>query len=489
MPFSKTPEYSTYTTQVIDLLKVNQSRSTATNREANLINCFPELTFNKLTKEQEIQIVKRPGFTQFISSPGGYTTSRGVYYWKDQDKLFYALDDDILVYTASTGALITTLNAVWTTTTGEVGFTEFLYDTGVTNIVAVDGVRIVTISTTNVVVTAGAGFPTPFIPIPIFLDSFLFLVKQGTADIYNSDVNAPLLWTGATFITAEIEPDQLRSIVKLNNYLAVFGSQSIEYFYPFFIDVTRSPLSRNDVPVKQIGFVCGLATQSNKAYFVGSVRTGTVDVFVLEDFKITSLGHDGIKRYLSSYAADYVANIRGSVVMCAGHSWYVLSDGTRTDVFELETELWSQWALGAGTAFPIKYSFPYTSANGTRNLFVTTTTLAVYNMDANQYQDNLVNFTVTIVTANESFDTLKWKNMDQLTVLADYPSSSTSLNIQWSDDDYQTYSSNQSINLFQDLPCLYQLGGFRQRAFRITYSDNFPLRIQKLECEINKGVN
>lgn len=488
MPFSKTPEYSSYSTQMVDLLKINQSRTTATNRDANLINCFPETTLSQITKEKEIKIVKRPGFTQFISAPAG-TTARGFYYWKDQDKLYYAIDDDILVYTASSGALVTTLNAVWTTSTGEVGFTEFLYDNGTTKVVAVDGTRIVTIDSANTVVTGADGDqPSSFIPIPIFLNGVILIVKTSTADIYNSDLNDPLAWTAGSFINAEIEPDHIKSIVKLNNYIAVLGSSSIEYFYTDPASVSGTVLARNEVPVKQVGYVCGLATQDNKAYFVGTVRKGTVDVFLLEDLKLTSLGHNGIKRYLSSYAADYVANILGSIIMCAGHSWYVLSDAVRTDVFELETQLWSQWALGAGTAFPVKYSFPYAAANGTRNLFITSTSLAVYNLDANQYQDNSVNFTVTMITAPEDFGTMRWKNMDQMTIWADYPTSTTSINIQWSDDDYQSYTSARSVNLFQDLPSLTQLGGFRQRAFKLTYSDNFPLRISGLECEINKGT-
>ena len=492
MPFSKTPEYSTYSTQMINLLKVNQSRSTATNRDANLINCFPEFTYNKLTQEQTINIVKRPGYTQFISAPAG-TVARGLYYWKDQDKLYYAIDRDIKVYTASTGALVTTLVNVFVSTTGEVGFTEFLYDNGTAKVVAVDGLIIVTIDSANTVVTGvdadqpGTPSTGTFIPIPIFLNGRLLIIKTSTADIYNSDDNNPLTFTAGGFINAEIEPDQLKSIVKLNNYIAVLGSSSIEYFYFDSASVSGTVLIRNEVPVKQVGYVCGLATQDNKAYFVGTVRKGTVDVFKLEDLKITSLGHNGIRRYLSAYSAAYDTNIFGAIVMCAGHSWYTISDAVRTDVFELETELWQQWALGAGTAFPVKYSFPYAAPDGTRNLFITSTSLAVFNLDANQYQDNSVNFTVTIITAPEDFDTLRWKNMDQLVLWTDYPTSTTSVNVQWTDDDYQSYSSARSIDLFQDLPSLNQLGGFRQRAFKFTYADNFPLRISGVECQINKG--
>jgi hypothetical protein len=197
----------------------------------------------------------------------------------------------------------------------------------------------------------------------------------------------------------------------------------------------------------------------------------------------------GIRRYLSSYAADYVANILGTVVMCAGHSWYVISDAVRTDVLDLDDELWTQWALGAGTAFPLKYSFPYTSATGTRNLFITSTSLAVFNFDANQYQDNAVNFTVTIITDNEEFETLLQKNMSRLIIWGDVPTAQTFVNISWSDTDYQSFTSPIAVDMFVDLPQITQLGSFRHRIFKLTHSDNFPLRLKHLECEINKGQN
>ena len=310
MPFSQQPSYSTYSTEKINLLKVNQSRSTATNRDANIINAFPEGIMNKVTSEQDVWITKRPGFTEYIATMGG-TEIRGVYYWRDQNKLYVALDNSIKIYTASSGALVGTLAAAFAGSTGAVGFTEFLYQNGTTKVVVSDGVSVQTIDSANTLVAAAAGFPTPHIPIPIFIDNLLFLAQATTAQIWQSLSNDPLDWTPLLAVNAEIAPDQLRSVCKLNNFIVAFGTSSIEYFYRQFTDAAASDLQRQESATKQVGFVCGLALQDNKAYFVGSIKGGTVDVFRLQDFTMTSLGHDGIRRYLSSYAADYVANIRG----------------------------------------------------------------------------------------------------------------------------------------------------------------------------------
>ena len=111
----------------------------------------------------------------------------------------------------------------------------------------------------------------------------------------------------------------------------------------------------------------------------------------------------------------------------------------------------------------------------------------MYNLDANQYQDNSVNFTVTVTGAIEDFDTLRWKSMDRLVVNADYPPGTATMNISWTDDDYQSYNTPVAVDLFQDLPAIYQLGSFRQRAFKLTYAANQPLRLYGLEVDINKG--
>ncbi len=85
---------------------------------------------------------------------------------------------------------------------------EYLFDTGSTKIVAADGARVITIDSSNVVVTgASPDQPAGFEPHVMFLDGYLFMVKAGTSDIYNSDLNDPLAYTAGSFISAEMVGD------------------------------------------------------------------------------------------------------------------------------------------------------------------------------------------------------------------------------------------------------------------------------------------
>jgi len=115
-------------------------------------------------------------------------------------------------------------------------------------------------------------------------------------------------------------------------------------------------------------------------------------------------------------------------------------------------------------------------------------TSAVYKFDESVYRDAGTNFTCSIITEANDFGTLNRKTMHRLAILGDRPSASSTISVQWSDDDYETFNTARTIELKQDLSATYQLGWFRQRIFKFTYADNFPMRIQDIEVDINKGT-
>jgi hypothetical protein len=80
--------------------------------------------------------------------------------------------------------------------------------------------------------------------------------------------------------------------------------------------------------------------------------------------------------------------------------------------------------------------------------------------------------------------------MYRLSIIGDVPDSAgndLAVSVQWSDDDYNTFSTARTLNYTTDLPKIDQLGQFRRRAFKITYSMPYLLRLEGLEVDINKG--
>jgi hypothetical protein len=369
-----------------------------------------------------------------------------------------------------------------TTTTGTIGFSEFLYDTGVVKLVVTDGTTLSTIDSANTVV-AGADPDMPVhLPYIVFLDGYLFLVKTASADLYNSDLNDPLLYTAGNFISSEIIPDQVTYVSKLNNYVLLWGNDSIEYFWDS-ANPSGSPLQRNDTPVKFYGLRGGVAQLGSKIYFVGDSNHSQSNVYMLQDFKITLVGNETVSRYLN----EAIGTLHANIVSMAGYDFYVVYIGNYTYVMELESQLWTRWSYNTSTSFPIVHAINARISNTDYMLFTLEGNFAIYKFDSSVYQDIGQNITVKIVLNNQEFSTFNRKFMYRLTVWADKPTASSPLLVQWSDDDYQTFNTGVAVDLFQQMPCIYRLGYFRRRAFKLTHSTNQPLRLQALEVDINMG--
>jgi hypothetical protein len=485
MAYSKSPQFQTYKTQPVLLMNEMNSRDQTTNKDVENLNCFFDLIRNKQIEDQEYNVVKRAGTSTFGDALQS-TAHRGLYYWEEEDLIYVAVDNDIQVFAASNGSLNETLSNVFTTSSGDVGFTEFLYEDNTVKIVATDGTRLVTIDAAGTVVTGADADMPAHLPQPIFLDGYLFIVKADTADIYNSDLNSPLVFTAGNFLVGEMFPDKIFRICKLNNYLVAFGSSSIEYFWDAAV-ATGSPLQRNDTPVKLVGFLGGFAQQGNSTFFVGNTTAGTPDVYRLEDFKIEPIGSASIRRYLEVLNVGF-EDIYGSCISFFGHDFYVINvESAPTFIYDLETKIWTRIAYQDSITFGITNAVNVKIATEYCSVFLLTGSARIRRFDQDIYQDAEEDFTVRVVTDRQMFETYNQKFQHRLVINADRPSADSSMSVYWSDDDYQTWSTVKSINLNQELPSVMRGGRFRRRAYKLEYADNYPLRMKNLDIDLNMG--
>lgn len=482
--FTKQPVNSTYTTKFIPLIREINSRGSTNNKDEYYTNCFPESVKNKLTNDKELNLIKRSGSQQFIAA-GGTGVLRGLFNWKDQNKLFKVVGRDCFVFDTTAGTLITTLTNIVGTGTTPVGMCLYLYDTNVVKVVITDGTTLSTIDIANVVVvSADADLPVPHIPHPVFFDGYLLLVKSATADCYNSDLNDPLSWTPGNFITAEMRAAPVIDLITLNNYFLLLTNASIEYFWDAG-NAVGTPFQRNDTPVKLVGYIGGLAQFGNKIYIIAEEVEGEPNVFILEDFKIIPVGNEAIRRHLSSVS---LSTVTGNIISIDGNDMYVVDTGAATYFMVLETRLWGLLQYQNQTRFPMNVSVASNQTVGNATLFTLQGDTAIHKFSPTLYQDNGINFTTTIVTDATMFDTWSNKFMNTLIPWCDRTSADANLDISWTDDDYQTYNTPRSVNLNQERPDLPMLGRFRKRAFKLQYTTNQPLRTSKLEVDLNMGI-
>lgn len=486
MAFSQQPQTSTYTTKRLDLAPMvdgRQGQAVPSNKDVDYLNCFSEQN-----KEKETHWIKRAGTTDYLTLPS--SNVRGVYYWEDLSRVYVATDNDVTIYNSNTGAVITTLNNIFGTVVGEVGFTEFLYDTNTTKIVITDGTTLGTVDALDVwAAGADPDMPVPHLPQPIFLDGYLFIVKANTADIYNSNLNDPLAYTAGDFISCEMFPDVILKFAKLNNYLVAFGSASIEYFWDA-ANPTGSPLQRNDTPVKLIGYLGGFAQSANRIYFVGNSSTSTPEVFMLEDFKIESVSNETVRRYLEVQLNTLISSV-GNIISCYGHDFYVINIGVLTYVMDLKSKAWARWSFQNNNDFALKESISVKTNVTYASVVFMNGMMKMLKMSPFAVMDDNVNFPVRIVTDKHDFESYNRKSCARLSVFADRASAypNALLSVSWSDDDYQTFSTPRTIALDSDLPSLHRLGMFRWRAFKFEFTQPALFRMLAVEVDLNLGLS
>lgn len=488
MAFNRAPTVDTYSTARVDVFREITLRDDgASGADEDYLNVFIELVKDNSLEDSRKYILKRGGVEEVIPALN-LSTVRGMYFWQDQQKILYCVGRNIYVYEITTQNTIPLYN-VFTTTEGYIGFCEYLYDDGSVKILATDGTAtsgLISIDITNTVVTCTDTTLPEHQPYLVFLDGYVFVSKKNTATIHCSTLNNPLDWSVLDTIDAEMEADVILRMAKINNYLLVFGSNTIEYFWDAGNESPDTPLQRNDTPIKMNKYLGGMSVYGNKVFYIGTDAGGQPDIFVLQDFKIESIGIPSISRYLSTCSEDF-ATWTGNIISVQGHTFYIVKAGlNKTFVYDVNTKLWVRWAYQDNSIFNIQHSTVGNSSNATLSLFSLDNTDAIYKF-SNTYQDNGVNYTCIITTDEFDFGSLNRKTMKRCGIIADRPHTNNNILLQWSDNDYRTYSTARSINLNQDMPCTYQLGSFRQRSFKLTYTQNTALRIQGLEVDINKG--
>lgn len=485
MAYTKNPSVTTYDTERHDFV-FNPMHRTGSDltKDARLINMIVDM-FNTPEKENKKVFVKsRPGLASAYTTSAG--VARGIYYWVVSGVGYVFTVSGTKVY--SNGVLLQTL----ATSTGAVGFTEFLNSSGVVTLIMVDGTDGYVFSDPTLAPTqiVDADFPTPHVPMPVFMDGYLFLAKTNTQDIYNSNLDDPTLWTAGDFISAEMFPDTIVALTKNNNYIYAIGSNSIEYLYDAG-NATASPLARHDAAVQQFGTVAAdsVVSTDKEVVLLGQTSNGGHTVWTVEGFKETEIGTPAIRSILRAEGSA-ISSVNAHCIRVAGQKLYIVSLTNVTLVYSFDAKMWYEWYSGAtnGTAFIGSHASD--GPNG-QAYILNDSTGVVYTISEDNHTDAGTAFRCRIVTYKYDYDGINRKFMSRLSLIGDIPTTSGSGNViqvSWSDDDYVTWATDRDLSMDNDFPCVTQLGSFRRRAFRFTYDQPYLLRLEGFEVDINKGT-
>jgi len=496
MAYSNSPQFSTYKTVPVmfDGQDYFRTGNLAIERDIQIVNMY----YSRVTQENKVRetsLKKRPGLvasTYSLSKAVVTDAVRGSYYDVEQNAFYWSVNNKVYKVVPDVSTATITVQTLGTSV-GYVGFSSFLKSDGTRLTCFTDGIDLWVedyVAATTVQVTS-PDLPTPHQPYPIYLDGYLFLIKTGTGDLYNSNVDDPETWTAGDFITAEISSDYSIRPVKAKNYLIVFGANSVEYFYNAGT-ATGSPLARNDSPYRAIGLVTGLKTISDTTYFIGQDAEQNLAVYSVNSFKIEKVSNEVVDRSLQVF--NTTQNAKGNVylgrdgysISIDGKNFYAFVTNQTTWLYDIDDKFWYQWNGSDGTNLKIEAA--WAMYNGAMYIAISNNATISF-LSQTAYQDFGVNFKTRYTTEDITADTLNWKNCHRIFIQCDmYNYTGQSLvKVTWSDNDWADGGSTDPryINIFSSSQYITRCGRFRNRSIRIEYEDNYPLRMVKLELDVN----
>jgi len=495
MAYSTSPQFNTEQVKsiVFDGSDFYRSGDLDIQRDMQLTNVFYDRVSQE-NKTRAVAVKKRPGLTANATDLNRTVLAdpiRGYFNDTDQNAFYWAVDDHVYTVkmdTSFTPTLVTTLN----TSTGLVGFCSYLDDTGQRYVLISDGTDLWVDDYVGVSCTAVSDpdLPSPHEPCPVYLDGYVLLIKSGTSDMYNSDVNDPFGWNNE-FISAEISSDAALKIVKAKNYLAVLGYNSIEYFWDAG-NATGSPFSRNDSPFRSVGYISGLCTIGDTSYFIGRENKTNTAVYSIDSFKVERISNSIVDRTIQTYVntqnqkSPISLDKDGYCVSMDGHTFYVIVVGQTTWAYDIVEKFWYEWKGSNGSGLQIEAA--WAMYNGSQYVAVAGQTFMSVMNPAN-YQDYGLNFTCKYVTESYNADTHNWKVCSRVMLNCDMHNYTGTSNakLSWSDNDWADggIATPRNINVFSSSPFISNTGRFRNRSYKIEYTDNYPIRLYGLEMRLN----
>lgn len=457
--------------------------------DQRFLNMYPELIRSPISDGKKYYLKKRPGLFASYQLPVSATATRALFYWANNNTTYTAADGTLY---ANTTPIITGM----ANSPAPVGICEYRDDNEDVLFVC-DGTSgwVVTLTNTITKIT-DANFPSPHIPSPVFLDGYIFLIKQGGQTIHNSTLLNPLTWPSDGFIDAEMFPDNLVGLARVQNYIAAVGSFSIEWFYDN-ANATGSPLQRNAPAVTQLG--CPAPATINQTekelILVGQTANGGRTIWVIDGFQPSEIANEPIREALDK-EGNSIGGASAFTIQVSGHKFFVLNltSAQRTFVFDFEEKMWHEWNSGGANTGIFQMRWATDSAFGVPTM-IGYSGNQVYTFDPTVYTDNGVNIFCQATTVKVDFDSMMRKRIFRLTLVGDIPDTpnllpnqSIPMTVEWSDNDYNTWTTGDSLNVAAQLPTIWQLGITRRRAFRFTFTQPYPLRVESFELDYTAEV-
>jgi hypothetical protein len=324
-----------------------------------------------------------------------------------------------------------------------------------------------------------------------------------------------------------MSPDEPRAVARQKNALLVLGGASIEV-YENAGHAFGSPLQRQTSVFSRVGVLDqrSLTILEDDIYFASSSYEGDIGAYRISGFepkRISTPTIDKIMGNVSSgggtfYASSFrlggypyfalflsTASETTNKRLLESGDYRLIEGGTdkrllngnpassasyvRTLVYNAALNVWSEWDSTEAT-------FIDSVGSSTNNQLIATSRVEtggkIYTInpvsDGQLYQDDGSAYTMEVRTAKTDFGTEVNKFILKVSLLGSDIVSSSTATLEYSDDDYATWTTAGTFDMSVINPYITMLGAFRSgRAWRITHSANYGFRAKALKFDFELG--
>ncbi len=489
-----------------------------TNTKAGLdqrkINSMYEVTQNSVSGKSTLFLTKRPGFNQVDSLNFGVSTqisylatlAPGQFINDVTASWVYATSGNACQASDSASSTNVILNAA----TYYPAFADKTAISGIdTNIVqllnySTQDIRTFYSSSLSLFTeVTSVNFSTLFHTGKMeFMDGYGFVADRSTQRIYNTDLNTLDTWSPLGYITKQIRQDGLLGLGKLGKRIIAFSEQTAEVFgnagsevgSPLVsipelqanIGLFRTPSVNGGVTTLPPGATHYYAILGGKMYFPGREGLIGAALYSFDGSRFEKVSRGPVNKIISqnilsqtmygiypmTFSGQEAIAMQLTHVTTASARWLMYFPSWN-DYFEWTSDKFApvnsggRWCVGVSTT--------------TKNK------LAALELVGAQWTDAGANYQF-LHQFQMPRDGNTFHKMDMCQLIGDTArsTSSISINVSFSDDDGQTFTSTRQIDMTTDEKMVTRCGSYATRLVRLDYTGAQEVRLEKFAAKVSK---
>ena len=327
-----------------------------------------------------------------------------------------------------------------------------------------------------------------------FLDGTTYIMSYNDNQIHGSALQDPTTWPALNIIGASTSWGPGTTVSRHLNYILGFYRLGLQVYYDAGLAPPGSPLA----PLPNASFLVGCVTpasvvsMADTTIFVGLTAANNFSVYQLSGLSLTIISDPAVDSILKDYQLA-ITTIPGARPICTafsytdkGHVIYALKiEGVICLIYDTSTQKWNR--LTTKTAGVV---VPFTGSCGQYGM-IGTVNGEVQQWNQLSQVDTIAGgvtqpINCVVETTIMDFRSAYKKFVHKFSCYGDtIPSTMT---VEYSDDDYTTYSAAIPIDLSKQRKMVNRQGSFYNRSYRFVYEGTSPFRMRAFELLLEGGT-